>query len=88
VVGDDHISISPCKEMLESILVNLESIDFKISKVDTYISKKIMFYCEETCMVPQSVSDVPKSTLARGEELIYVDSPRIKLILNTTSDVM
>lgn len=65
VVGDDHISISPSKELLQSVLDNLRDIDFKISEVDTYISNKIMFYCEETCLVPQGVDDVPRLSLSR-----------------------
>jgi len=52
IVGDDHISLSNHKKTLELILEFLENIGFKISMLDTYISSKIMFYCEEIAMVP------------------------------------
>lgn len=67
--------------------MELRIAGFMISENDTYVSKRLMFYCEETAPVPQNITDLLRYVLRDNKGYIpYVDVPRIKLILNSTSD--
>jgi hypothetical protein len=51
-VGDDLIALSTESRLLRDHLQILRDLEFKISEKDTFISSKIMFYCEEGSLVP------------------------------------
>lgn len=80
LVGDDEISLDSRREVLEAHLDTLGKI-FKVSEDDTFISRDFMFYCEEGSLVPQKVQDTPHVRMRRGQELDYLDYPRIRLLL-------
>jgi hypothetical protein len=66
----------------------LERMGFKISYDDTYVSRKLMFFCEEGAIVPQRVVDLPAVTLKRGEGVsIYIDYPRIRLLIPVKTEL-
>jgi hypothetical protein len=82
ICGDDHISLGKYREGHRFILA-AESIDMKISMLDTFISRVIMYYAEECALVPQGVLDTLRIQINRnrGSELGYIDYPRIRLLL-------
>jgi hypothetical protein len=86
LVGDDEIALDSNPDKLHKHLSTLGEI-FKVSELDTFVSKRLAFYCEEGCIVPQSVLDVPHVRMRRGEELDYLDYPRIRLLLPQPSEV-
>jgi len=80
LVGDDEIALDSDRRRLERHLQNLGLI-FKVSELDTFISQHFAFYCEEGSLVPQKVQDTPHVRMRRGQELDYLDYPRIRLLL-------
>jgi len=86
LVGDDEIALDSDESKLHKHLDTLGEI-FKVSELDTYVSKRMAFYCEEGCLVPQSVLDVPHVRMRRGLQLDYLDYPRIRLLLPQPSEV-
>jgi len=86
LVGDDEIALENDPRKLENHLSTLEEI-FKVSYLDTFVSKRLAFYCEEGCLVPQSVHDTPHVRMRRGQDLDYLDYPRIRLLLPQPSEV-
>jgi hypothetical protein len=86
LVGDDEIALENDPDKLNNHLSTLETI-FKVSELDTYVSDRLAFYCEEGSLVPQSVLDVPHVRMRRGQELDYLDYPRIRLLLPQPSEV-
>jgi len=80
LVGDDEIALDPSRVVLENHLKTLNTI-FKVSELDTFVSDHFAFYCEEGTLVPQRVQDTPHVKMKRGEELQYLDYPRIRLLL-------
>jgi hypothetical protein len=86
LVGDDEIALENDPDKLHKHLSTLETI-FKVSELDTYVSDRLAFYCEEGSLVPQSVLDVPHVRMRRGQELDYLDYPRIRLLLPQPSEV-
>jgi len=86
LVGDDEIALDSDKQKLENHLLTLGEI-FKVSEADTFVSQNLAFYCEEGCLVPQSVLDVPQVRMKRGLALDYLDYPRIRLLLPQPSEV-
>jgi len=86
LVGDDEIALENDPNKLENHLVTLGQM-FKVSELDTFISSRMAFYCEEGCLVPQSVLDVPHVRMRRGQGLDYLDYPRIRLLLPQPTEV-
>jgi len=86
LVGDDEIALESDSSKLYRHLDTLGSI-FKVSELDTFVSDRLAFYCEEGSLVPQSVLDVPHLRMRRGQELDYLDYPRIRLLLPQPSEV-
>jgi len=85
--GDDLIALSIDREKLERYPAELESLDFKVSLDDTYVSRKIMFYCEEVARVPQDVRQTIAVQFRRSETFLwYIDYPRIRLLLPVYPD--
>nr|WAK75559.1 MAG: hypothetical protein [Narnaviridae sp.] len=81
LVGDDEIALSNSRSQLtKHYKVSLPSI-FKVSEDDTYVSDFLMFYCEEGAILPQSASESTHVRMRRGEELPYLDYPRLRLLL-------
>jgi len=83
VVGDDLVSLSSDRELLKLRLRELKSLDFRISRDDTFISKFFVYYCEEISLIPQRPSDTISVCYRRGTPLGYVDYPRLRLLLDT-----
>lgn len=87
VVGDDVLALSRYRERLRQILVELERIDMKISMHDTYVSRDLAFYCEEGMIIPQKPFEGTAPMIKMGRRAIkYLDYPRIRLLLETTSE--
>jgi len=82
LVGDDEIALSSHHKQLSNHLLNLEKF-FKISEDDTYISEHFAFYCEEGTILPQYAHDTNHVRMRRGKELLYLDYPRIRLLIPT-----
>jgi hypothetical protein len=78
--GEDHISLGGRTEGLRFV-IEAEKVDMKISMIDTFISRIIMYYAEECALVPQGVLDSLRVQMNRGLDLGYVDYPRIRLLL-------
>jgi len=87
VVGDDLIRLSSDRALLETIVPELEALDFKVSRDDTFISKFFVFFCEEISLIPQRPSDCIAVAYRRGKPLGYVDYPRIRLLLDTKTEM-
>jgi len=86
LVGDDEIALHSQKEVLYRHLFHLEQVGFKVSEDDTFVSRHLAFYCEEGCIVPQTVRSTVHVQMRRGKELSYLDYPRIRLLLPVTSE--
>jgi len=86
LVGDDEVVLSRSRKKLHHHLEVLEQTGFKISQPDTYISRRLMFYCEEGSLVPQGPSFATHVSMRRGTELGYLDYPRIRLLLSQKSE--
>lgn len=86
LVGDDEIALSSDRSQLLEQVRNLKKIGFRVSEPDTYVSRHLAFYCEEGCAVPQTVHDTVHVKMRRGEELPYLDYPRIRLLLPVPSE--
>jgi len=81
LVGDDEIALSHDRQMLRKhVSESLPSI-FKVSELDTYVSSFFAFYCEEGTILPQKANQSTHVQMRRGEELYYLDYPRIRLLL-------
>jgi hypothetical protein len=88
VVGDDLVVLSNHREVLESYLQQYVIAGFKISELDTMISREIIYYCEEASQVPQTPSEALTVKLKRGEgDFTYLDYPRLRLLIATHPDV-
>jgi hypothetical protein len=85
LVGDDEIALSSNRRQLERHLENLELL-FKVSRDDTYISNFFAFYCEEGTILPQYAHESNHVRMRRGRELLYLDYPRIRLLIPTASE--
>jgi hypothetical protein len=86
LVGDDEVAMSNSRGRLARHLQVLEDLDFKVSRDDTFISRRLMFYCEEGALVPQSPVQATHVEMRRQRELGYLDYPRIRLLLAETSE--
>jgi hypothetical protein len=86
LVGDDEIALENDPEKLNNHISTLNEI-FKVSELDTFVSSRMAFYCEEGSLVPQSVHDTPHVQMRRGHDLFYLDYPRIRLLLPQPSEV-
>jgi hypothetical protein len=80
LVGDDEIALESDRRKLENHLQTLGTI-FKVSDLDTYVSSTFAFYCEEGTLLPQKASESLHVQMRRGQELSYLDYPRIRLLL-------
>jgi len=80
LVGDDEISLDSDPRVLEKQISTLGEI-FKVSELDTYVSRNFAFYCEEGMVLPQRVHQTTAVQIKRGQELNYLDYPRIRLLL-------
>nr|QRW42893.1 putative replicase [Cunsystermes virus] len=88
IVGDDLVLMSFNKVALVDYMRCLEEYSFKISRPDTFISEKYMFYCEQLCLVPQNLSETVFSAMQERRIAPYCDYPRLRFVLNTSSDVI
>lgn len=81
-VGDDGIMLSNNRKALIAHIYNLKSLGFKISDLDTYISKRYIHFCEELIMIPRNGYYTIQSCIARQDyrSLPYVDYPKLKLL--------
>jgi hypothetical protein len=86
VVGDDLIAMARTeyRAELHAILdVLRDHLHMKVSTLDTYVSSRLAFYCEEGLIVPQKPADTTSVSLRRGNKKTgYVDYPRIRLLLD------
>jgi len=80
LVGDDEIALDSDKERLNAHVRTLGTM-FKVSELDTFVSADFAFYCEEGMRVPQRQWHTVSVQMKRGEELNYLDYPRIRLLL-------
>jgi hypothetical protein len=88
LVGDDILTLDHDVRKLEQHLQELRLLDFKVSEDDTFISRQLMFYCEEGARVPQRASHVPAVQIRRGvKSLGYIDYPRTRLLIPTKSEL-
>jgi len=80
LVGDDEIALSSNPGELYRHLDTLKRF-FRVSEDDTFVSGHFAFYCEEGTLLPQRVSELNHVRMRRGKELLYLDYPRIRLLL-------
>jgi hypothetical protein len=80
LVGDDEIALDADRSKLEKHVSNLNLI-FKVSDDDTYVSDFFAFYCEEGTILPQRAHESVHVQMRRGQELYYLDYPRLRLLL-------
>nr|UVX28911.1 MAG: RNA dependent RNA polymerase [Ustilaginoidea virens narna-like virus 3] len=81
LVGDDEIAVDNDKRLLERHVNETLPLIFKVSEDDTYVSSHLAFYCEEGTVLPQYAHDTTHVRMRRGQELLYLDYPRIRLLL-------
>nr|WKF54344.1 RNA-dependent RNA polymerase [Ustilaginoidea virens narnavirus 1] len=85
LVGDDEVALDSSRVRLETHLENLGKF-FRVSEEDTYISSRLIFYCEEGSLIPQRASESVHVELRRGQSLRYIDYPRIRLMIHQKSE--
>lgn len=83
ICGDDVIAFSRRREDLERYLSEVTRLGFKVSWEDSYISSRLAFYCEEACIPLQRFREIPSVCTRRGDQSMYVDYPRIRLLIPT-----
>jgi len=89
IVGDDLTVLSQDKKSLENYPDELESIDFKVSYEDTYVSSRFMYFCEEIARVPQGPSDTINVQRRNGRPVLgYIDYPKIRLLIPTMPEIV
>jgi hypothetical protein len=81
LVGDDEIALDSDPEKLRFHITESLPQIFKVSEDDTYVSNFFAFYCEEGTILPQSAKESVHVQMKRGEELYYLDYPRLRLLL-------
>ncbi|APG77086.1 RNA-dependent RNA polymerase [Beihai narna-like virus 23] len=81
ICGDDVFALSKAPAQLQRYHKVMTDLGFKISEDDHFISRRILFYCEEVSLVPQDAKDLPSVCNRRSEPSCYVDYPRIRLLL-------
>jgi len=87
LVGDDLLMLSGVRSSLTSYVQRLEALDFKVSYEDTYVSKRIMYFCEEISRVPQHSYECLDVVMRSSHlSLPYIDYPRLRLLLPTLPD--
>jgi hypothetical protein len=88
LVGDDVVALSPFRRHLQSYLDCIRSVDFLVSEDDTYVSDRILYFCEEVARVPRKVSESLVVTYRREHlSLPYIDYPRIRLLVPVRPDM-
>jgi hypothetical protein len=88
--GDDLVAIDTKVSNLQNVIEYLKSVDVKISEDDTFISPDVFVYTEEMCRVPRSRHDRWQTIrkTKRFGRIMYVDYPKIRLLLDTNRDEM
>jgi len=81
LVGDDEVALSNSYARLARHLHHLRQVGFMVSDADTFISSRLLFYCEEGALVPQRPTHALHVRMRRNQELGYLDYPRIRLLL-------
>jgi hypothetical protein len=88
IVGDDLIAFGD-RANLELYLLMVEKLGNRISWDDTFVSERLMYYCEEIALVPWETKHLPVVQYKRGEsKMHYVDCPRIRLLLPVTKETL
>jgi hypothetical protein len=88
IVGDDILAIGE-EEKLHTYLGISSELGNGVSVLDTYISKRFMFYCEEAMIVPRTTMELPVVQIKRGESKIhYLDTPRLRLLIPTCTETL
>nr|WPV71140.1 MAG: RNA-dependent RNA polymerase [Ips narna-like virus 2] len=85
-VGDDLISVHHDLKVLEKHRKGLEYLDLKVSEEDTYISDRFMFFAEEMAVLPHGMN-TSNYRRRRRDFLLYVDYPRLRLLLPVRSEL-
>lgn len=86
-VGDDIVALDKSRTKLGTYAPRLIAMGFKVSELDTYITDRCMFFCEEAALVPQTISDSGIVRMKQGRPLDYVDYVRIRLLLNIQTEL-
>jgi len=86
IVGDDVAILTDSEDKGLLYKDTLIATGFKPSDDDFFISKKLLFYCEEGSRVPQTLDDLPSPNLRRREQSCYQDYPRIRLLIPNASE--
>nr|BDR95925.1 RNA-dependent RNA polymerase [Qingdao RNA virus 2] len=87
ICGDDVTAFSKSRSRLARYLVVIREYGFKVSEDDSYISSRLAFYCEEAAIPPMRFLDLPSVCTRRKTVPCYVDYPRIRLLIPTSSEV-
>jgi hypothetical protein len=88
IVGDDFISFGD-KPNLLLYQEMVRKTGSKISEEDTFVSERLMYYCEEMALVPWETKHLPVVQYKRGEsKMHYIDCPRIRLLLPVTKETL
>jgi hypothetical protein len=86
VVGDDAAILTNDPEDGPRYLQGLLDTGFKPSMDDYFVSRRLLFYCEEACSVPQVLDHLPGPCIRRKVPSCYQDYPRIRLLIPNTSE--
>jgi len=65
-VGDDLVVISNETKSISEHFQMLETFGFKLSRADTIISSRFIYYCERFLRIPQSHHDLLMVRMKRG----------------------
>jgi len=81
IVGDDFVGLTKEPKQGEEYFRHLKELDFQVSEADSFISRRLLFYCEEGSLIPESTRDLPAVTVRRRTQGCYLDYPRIRLMI-------
>jgi len=86
IVGDDVAILTNSEDTGQKYLDALSEAGFKPSLDDFFVSKKLLFYCEEASKIPQDFDHLPATCVRRKVPSCYQDYPRIRLLIPVRSE--
>jgi len=85
IVGDDIVILSNDKSFFDTYVSVLKRHEFHVSEDDHYVSKRIMFFCEELSLIPKANSCID-DYINNNEIIPFLDVPRLRLLNGQISE--
>jgi hypothetical protein len=83
ICGDDFVALHRDRSVLRKYKETILRYGFKLSEEDYFVSDRLMFYCEEGAIPPQTFRELPAVSLRRKRKSCYVDYVRFRLLIPT-----